>query len=75
MGENAFAVGKAHLPEPSFVAKNADRAVNRGSGDAWQESLRHMKELFRGKGALQLFHCGDHGLFPPCIPPFCHQTP
>jgi hypothetical protein len=72
VGENAFSVRKTDLLYPTFVAKNANRAVNCGAGNTRKEPLCHVEKLFRRKGALHLLHCVDHSLSPPCISPYRH---
>jgi hypothetical protein len=74
VGENAFSVRKTHLFYASLVAKNANRAVNRGAGDTWNKPLCHVEKLLSREGALNLLHCVDHSLFSLCISPFYHPV-
>jgi hypothetical protein len=74
VGENAFSVRKTHLFYASLVAKNANRAVNRGAGNAWNKSPCYVEKLFSRKGNFHLLHGVDHSLFPLCISPFLHPV-
>ena len=74
VGENAFSVRKTHLFYASLVAKNANRTVNRGAGNAWNKPPCHVEKLFSRKGDFHLLHGVDHSLFSLCISPFLHPV-
>jgi hypothetical protein len=74
VGENAFSVRKTRLFYASLVAKNANRAVDRGAGDTWNKPLCHVEKLLSREGALHLLHGIDHSLFSLRISPFCHPV-